>query len=114
MAEDPRSSDLCETRAFVQQVFDFVRTIPPGRVMAYSDVAAALGRPKNARQVGQALGSLPPGTSVPWHRVLRSSGHIAHGGEPDLQRTRLILEGIELVSDRVSMDRYRWNPGDNA
>ncbi len=99
--------------SFYQRVYKLVREIPAGKVISYGGVAAALGKPRAARQVGQALGALPTGTTVPWQRVVRSSGQIAFGGEPgrpDLQRTLLSLEGVELVLDRVPMSRYRWAP----
>jgi methylated-DNA-protein-cysteine methyltransferase-like protein len=98
---------------FYQRVYKLVREIPAGKVMSYGGVAAALGKPRAARQVGQALGALPTGSTVPWQRVVRSSGHIAFGGEPgrpELQRTMLILEGVELVQDQVNMAKDRWAP----
>ena len=54
---------------FAEEVLDVVAAIPAGQVMAYSDVAAVLGR-GGPRQVGQALARF--GSGVPWWRVLRS------------------------------------------
>jgi alkylated DNA nucleotide flippase Atl1 len=77
--------------------------------MAYSDVAAALGR-GGARQVGQAMARF--GSGVPWWRVLRSDGSCAavHRGE---QLRLLSAEGTPLVDgrgDRVDMALARWTP----
>ena len=33
-------------KSFFQQVYDVVRSIPPGRVMSYGQVAAAIGAPQ--------------------------------------------------------------------
>lgn len=97
--------------SFRKRVYAMVRTIPHGKVAGYGHVAAALGSPRAARQVGFALAALPGGTDVPWHRVLRSSGHIAQQGDPGrplLQRGLLEAEGIPVEQDRVAMERYGW------
>lgn len=98
---------------FREQIYAMVRRIPAGRVMGYGQVAAALGRPRAARQVGQALAALPMENAVPWQRVLRSSGEIAHGGDPGrptMQRFLLESEGVEFQQERVPMDRFGWIP----
>lgn len=59
---------------FVSRVLDVVAAIPPGRVMAYGDVAAAIGS-RAARGVGQVMAYY--GGDVPWWRVVRASGHPA-------------------------------------
>ncbi|MFL6070576.1 MAG: MGMT family protein [Actinomycetes bacterium] len=91
---------------FAEQVLDLVAQIPPGRVMAYSDVAQALKR-GGARQVGQALARF--GSGVPWWRVLRSDGRCApvHADE---QGERLRKEGTAFAGDRVDMSKARWTP----
>jgi alkylated DNA nucleotide flippase Atl1 len=57
---------------FIGQVLEVVAAIPPGRVMAYGDVAAAVGS-RAARAVGTVLSHY--GSDVPWWRVVRASGH---------------------------------------
>ncbi len=97
--------------SFRKRVYALVQTIPLGKVAGYGHVAAALGSPRAARQVGFALAALPGGTDVPWHRVLRSSGHIAQQGDPGrplLQRGLLEAEGVVVEQNRVAMDRYGW------
>ena len=59
---------------FISRVLDVVASIPPGRVMTYGDVAAALGS-RAARAVGQVMSHY--GSDVPWWRVVRASGHPA-------------------------------------
>ena len=91
---------------FAEEVLDLVESSPPGRVMAYSDVASALGR-GGARQVGQAMARF--GSGVPWWRVLRADGSCApvHARE---QRQRLRDEGAPFAGDRVDMATARWIP----
>ena len=59
---------------FVSRVLEVVASIPAGRVMAYGDVAAAIGS-RAARAVGQVMAHY--GSDVPWWRVVRASGHPA-------------------------------------
>ena len=53
---------------FYQAVYDLVRQIPPGKVASYGQLAFLAGRPRAARQAGQAMAHCPP--DLPWHRVV--------------------------------------------
>ncbi len=96
-------------------VWQAVRLIPRARVCAYSDVAAFLGHPLRARQVGNALGALDDEGSrlVPWHRVVNVRGFISIRGQivgKDQQRARLRHEGVD-VDDAfavVAFASLRW------
>ncbi len=57
---------------FIGHVLEVVAAIPRGRVMAYGDVAAAVGS-RAARAVGTVMSHY--GSDVPWWRVVRASGH---------------------------------------
>ncbi len=102
-----------ETEAtFPQRVYDVVRRVPEGAVTTYGDVAAVLGNPRLARQVGYALSRLPDGTDVPWQRVINAAGGISFKGElgrAEEQRQRLIAEGVEFRPDGTcDLPAYRW------
>lgn len=93
---------------FAEAVLDLVAAIPPGRVMAYGDIARTVGG-GGPRQVGSTMARF--GGGVPWWRVVRSDGRPAAG----LARQALTLlrgEGAPLVAagDRVDMSRGRWWP----
>ena len=97
---------------FHGRVYAVVVGIPVGRVMGYGHVAAAMGNPGAGRQVGYAMAALPSDTDVPWHRVLRSSGHLAFAGSPHramLQRHLLEAEGVVFVGDMVPPAAF-WLP----
>lgn len=105
--------------SFYDEVYRVVRLIPSGCVASYGDIAAVIGSPRAARQVGYALAGLDPkgcakdGESVPWQRVVQTTGTIAFRGDPirgDIQRALLVDEGIEFVEDRIPMHRFRWDP----
>ncbi|MEQ1735537.1 MAG: MGMT family protein [Rhodoglobus sp.] len=96
---------------FVSRVLEVVALIPPGRVMAYGDVAAAIGS-RAARAVGQVMAHY--GSDVPWWRVVRASGHPAINHESRaLEHYR--AEGTPLNvsasgSWRVNLGVARHNP----
>jgi methylated-DNA-protein-cysteine methyltransferase-like protein len=90
-----------------------VRAIPEGTVANYGQVAELAGVPRGARQVGYALRSLPEGSDVPWHRVVRSSGRLAFDASSRAfrqQRRRLAEEDVPVIGGRVNMNKYRWQP----
>ncbi len=88
---------------FISRVIAVVEAIPAGRVMSYSDVAAAIGS-RAARAVGQVMSHY--GSELPWWRVVRASG------EPPIDHSARALEeyrreGTALVRNRAG--DYRVN-----
>jgi methylated-DNA-[protein]-cysteine S-methyltransferase len=88
--------DLAGASSFEQRVYDVARTIAPGTTLTYGEIAARLGEPNAAREVGQAMGRNPCPLIVPCHRVLAAGGALggfsAHGGV--VTKTRLLaIEG---------------------
>ena len=86
---------------FAESVLDLVEQIPPGRVMAYGDVAMVLGG--GARAVGTVMARF--GSGVPWHRVIRSDGSppVGHGGghgdDRRITRTHRSAAGEDAARD---------------
>jgi methylated-DNA-protein-cysteine methyltransferase-like protein len=93
-------------------IYRIVREIPRGRVATYGQVALLAGLAGRARQVGYALHALPPGTPVPWQRVINARGEIPRDNEAgDLQRLILAGEGVEFEANgSVSLKRFQWKP----
>jgi methylated-DNA-protein-cysteine methyltransferase-like protein len=94
------------------QIFAVIHQIPPGKVTTYGEIAKMAGYPGYARHVGKALGNLPKGSKLPWHRVINSQGKISLKGE-DLvrQRTLLIEEDVEVTMDgKVRLRKHKWQP----
>ncbi len=104
--------DEPENPTFPQRVYQAVLDVPEGAVTTYGDVAAVLGNPRLARQVGWALARLPDGTEVPWHRVINSKGSISFRGDMGRgaeQLQRLSSEGVEFdASGRCQLETLRW------
>jgi alkylated DNA nucleotide flippase Atl1 len=90
---------------FAERVLDVVESIPPGRVMAYGDIAEYLGE-GGPRQVGRVMALW--GGGVPWWRVIRADG----SPPEDLERRAMEhyrTEGTPLRGRRVDMRLARWD-----
>lgn len=87
-----------------EMIRNVVKSIPPGRVATYGDVAD-LARAPSPRIVGRILSE--DGSDLPWHRVLRANGTCApHLSEEQLRRLR--EEGVAVDDSRVDLRTYRW------
>ena len=61
---------------FQKKVWNYLKTIPIGKVKTYKEVANAIGMPKAARAVANACGKNPYAPKIPCHRVIRSDGSL--------------------------------------
>ena len=78
---------------FQRSVYDALRAIPYGETRSYSDIAAAIGRPKAVRAVGAANGRNPLPIVVPCHRVIgKRGGLVGFGGGLPVKERLLALE----------------------
>jgi methylated-DNA-protein-cysteine methyltransferase-like protein len=87
-----------------------LRSVPPGKVSCYRDIARAAGLPNGARQVVRVLHSSTEKHDLPWHRIVKADGAIAldssRGG--DLQAEILRSEGVAVSENgRIDMNRYK-------
>jgi methylated-DNA-protein-cysteine methyltransferase-like protein len=90
---------------FFQGVYELVGQIPPGRVIAYGQIARILGKPRGAREVGWAMRNCPEG--LPWHRVVMADGAVTGGEWSAMRRALLEAEGVAFLPDgRVDMARF--------
>ena len=98
-------------------VWGIAKRIPRGRVATYGQLAALLGMPGHARQVGYALSATPENMKIPWHRVVNAEGRISlrlkhwETGSDDLQRILLEAEGVTFDDrGRIELRKFRWQP----
>jgi O-6-methylguanine DNA methyltransferase len=94
---------------FGARVRSVVRRIPHGRVATYGDVAAAAGRPRAHRAVGNVMRSCDD-ASVPCHRVIAAGGKIGgYGRDVYAKRALLLAEGVLVTGGRVrNFAAIRW------
>jgi len=83
--------------------------IPVGKVTTYGAIAKAIGSPRAARAVGNALGANTNPIVVPCHRVVKGDGGLGgySGGEgPNTKAKLLAREGVKVIGGKVSLSRY--------
>lgn len=94
-----------------QRVYDYLRTIPKGKVVTYGQIAAHLGDKRLARAVGNTLHQNPDPGKYPCYKVVNAQGklskHFAFGGL-DGQKSRLEQEGIQVIHGTVCLEIYQW------
>ncbi len=87
--------DLTAIDAFRRRVYAVARTIAPGRVLSYGEVAHRVGSDATARAVGQALGANPFPVVVPCHRVVAAAGALGGFSAPGGVAVKRRLLAIE-------------------
>ncbi len=74
-------------------VLTAVAAIPFGEVRSYGEIAAAVGRPKSARFVGNTMARNPFPLLIPCHRVVRADRSVGgFGGGPEMKRRLIEME----------------------
>jgi len=104
---------------FNARVWEIVRRIPAGKVMAYGQVGALMSVPEGmslkdfdafrARWVGGAMAACSD--DVPWWRVVNAQGKISPRPGAAEQRVLLEAEGVKFdARDRIDLKRFGWLP----
>ena len=65
--------------AFQVLVWNAVRKVTTGQTSTYSEIAAAIGKPKAIRAVGTACANSSMALLVPCHRILHKDGSLSQG-----------------------------------
>ena len=98
---------------FIQKVIIVVQAVPQGKVVSYGQVAAYVGSPRAARQVGGVLRNMEGKVSMPWWRVINNEGRISIKGNlhnsKEIQKQLLEADGIVVGPDfTVDIKAYRF------
>lgn len=94
-----------------QKVYEYLITIPKGKVVTYKQVAEHLGNKGLARIVGNILHKNPDGQKYPCYKVLNSKGKLAEAfvfGGKEIQKERLEKDGIKVINNQVDLSLYQW------
>lgn len=91
-------------------VYNYLTTIPKGRVVTYAQLAEAIGRPGAARAVGNILHVNQEPDIFPCYKVVNAKGKLAKhfGLGIEEQKRRLEADGIEVVNYAVDLEKYRF------
>lgn len=106
--------DLDGVPRFHRQVYDVARTIAPGTTVSYGEVAARMGMPGAARDVGHALGQNPFAIIVPCHRVVAANGRVGGFSARGGVRTKLRLLSSERAQGHGELPLFEPRPQDRS
>lgn len=95
----------------MDRIYEYLTTIPKGKVVTYGQIAEYLGNKHLARAVGNALHKNPDGDKYPCYKVVNSKGQLsaayAFGGIEE-QKNRLKADGIEVTDYIVDLEKYLY------
>ena len=96
-----------------QRVYDFLLTIPKGKVVTYGQIAVAVfGNIGYSRFIGKILHKNPNPDLYPCYKVVNASGRLAPAfafGGVEIQKQLLERDGIEVREDfTVDINNYIW------
>jgi methylated-DNA-protein-cysteine methyltransferase-like protein len=79
-----------------------IRSLAPGDIATYGEIAAEAGRPGAARAVGRVLATTDE--DLPWWRVVTAGGRLVPGHE-GRHAELLRAEGVEASDGRIRRPR---------
>lgn len=85
-------ADRAGTTEFSRRVYSVVARIPAGQTLTYAEVAAAAGRPRAARAVGNLMAANRFPVLIPCHRVVAANSLGGFGGRQELKAHLLELD----------------------
>jgi len=96
----------------LNELWDLVRRIPPGRCTSYGALGSALPHPTTGRMVGRWMAQCPQ--EIPWWRVVNKKGELpVWKRDPtlaDMQQQRLAEEGVLFIDDKADLAHFGWEP----
>ena len=93
----------------LSKIFDFLLTIPKGKVVTYGIIAVWLGNAGLARAVGNALHKNPNPNLYPCYKVVNFKGELSKNfafGGIEAQKALLEAEGIKVTNYAVDLKKY--------
>ena len=92
-----------------EKVYEFLRTIPKGKVVTYGQIAEYLGNKRLSRAVGNILHANPDKDRYPCYKVVDRNGRLskqyAFGGI-EKQKELLEKDGIAVKNYKVDLEKY--------
>lgn len=93
-----------------EKVYEFLRTIPNGKVVTYGQIAEYLGNKNLARVVGNILHNNIDEHKYPCYKVVNSKGNLSKNfafGGIEKQKEKLEKDGIVVVDYKVDLNKYK-------
>lgn len=83
-----------------RRIVDVIRSLRPGDVASYGDIATDAGYPGLSRLVGRILSESSEFYDLPWWRVVNASGRLVPGHERE-QAALLRADDVTVRDGRV-------------
>lgn len=93
-----------------EKVYEFLTTVPKGKVVTYGQIAEHLGNRKFARVVGNILHNNPDPIKYPCYKVVDRNGNLSDNyafGGIEKQKQLLERDGITVNNYKVDLDKYK-------
>ncbi len=93
-----------------EKVYEFLTTVPKGKVVTYGQIAEHLGNKKLARAVGNILHNNPNPIKYPCYKVVDRNGNLSDNyafGGIEKQEQLLERDGISVNGYKVDLDKYK-------
>lgn len=99
---------------FQEAILRVTKLVPKGKVISYGQIAAYLGLPRGARQIGWAMRTMEGVPGLSWWRVLNNAGKITikgnHFNDAELQQKLLRADGLVVENLELDIAKYRFRP----
>jgi methylated-DNA-[protein]-cysteine S-methyltransferase len=89
---------------FEKKVLAQAKKIPHGKVATYGEVARAIGHPRAARAVGNALNKNPWPIKIPCHRVIKSDGEIGGYVSGKNNKMKLLCKEGVVINEKCKIN----------
>ena len=92
------------------RVYEYLQSIPKGKVVTYGQISEYLGNKNYSRVVGNILHNNPDEFKYPCYKVVDSKGNLSKNyafGGISKQKEKLEMDGIVVINDRVDLDKYQ-------
>lgn len=93
-----------------EKVYEFLTTVPKGKVVTYGQIAEYLGNKKFARAVGNILHNNPDPIKYPCYKVVDRNGNLSKNyafGGIEKQKQLLESDGILVNGYKIDLDKYK-------
>lgn len=94
-----------------EKVYNYLLTIPKGKVVTYKQISEYLGNVNLSRVVGNILHRNPDENKYPCYKVVNSKGKLSSNfafGGIEKQKDKLEKEGIEVKNYTVNLAKYQY------
>ncbi len=94
-----------------EKIYNYLLTIPKGKVVTYKQIAEYLGNPKLSRVVGNILHKNPNENKYPCYKVVNSKGNLSRNfafGGIEKQKEKLEEDDIEVINYIVDLNKYQY------